>query len=93
MSFEFYSVLSFALNALLCLLFAKILLRWYIMFGVLNEKNEFVIRAQNAVDAIFKPITDPIKRAVPEIYGIDLSLVVVLIVMVGLRFLLNQFLV
>ena len=65
-------------------------MRWFLLFEVLNEDHPWVIGLRNVIDAILSPITNPVKRLVPNLWGIDLSIMAVLTILIGARLFLVQ---
>lgn len=89
MSVELFRYLTFAIDAIFMVLFARIFIMIFTRFEVLNEDHPWVIRAEAFFDALFAPLKNFIKRFIPEFWGIDLSIIVVIFVMVGARMLLG----
>ncbi len=58
------------------------ILSWLVAFNVVNMSNGFVRGVSNALDGIFNPLLRPIRRILPDMGGIDLSpMVLILIIM------------
>jgi YggT family protein len=58
---------------------AMAILSWLIAFGVINIRNDFVRSVWNALLAVTEPILMPIRRRLPNLSGLDLSPVVLLL--------------
>ncbi len=52
---------------------------WLVAFGVINVRNDFVRSIWNALLAVTEPILMPIRRRLPNLGGLDLSPVVLLL--------------
>ena len=66
---------------------------WLIAFGVVNVRNQFV---RTVVDVLFRltePLLRPIRRMLPNLGGVDISPVVVLLGIFFLRHLMVEYLV
>ena len=58
---------------------AMAILSWLIAFGVINIRNDFVRSIWNALMAVTEPVLMPIRRRLPNLGGLDLSPVIVLL--------------
>jgi len=59
-------------------------LSWLVAFDIINMRNRFVYLVGDALNRITEPVYRPIRRFLPEMGGLDLS---PLIVILGLWFL------
>ena len=59
-------------------------LSWLVAFDIVNMRNRFVYLAGDALNRITEPVYRPIRRFLPDMGGLDLS---PLIVILGLWFL------
>lgn len=79
----------FVADALLLLLviaiFASAILSWLFAFDVVNPRNRFVGQLAYALDRFTGPIMAPLRRVIPPLGGIDITPVIVLIVIQGIR--------
>ncbi|MGH6818840.1 MAG: YggT family protein [Methylovirgula sp.] len=55
------------------------ILSWLIAFHVINIYNDFVRSIWNALNAITEPLLRPIRQALPNLGGIDISPVILLL--------------
>lgn len=58
---------------------AMAILSWLVAFGVINIRNDFVRAIWNALLALTEPVLMPIRRRLPNLGGLDLSPVVLLL--------------
>lgn len=58
---------------------AMAILSWLVAFGVINIRNDFVRAIWNALLALTEPVLNPIRRRLPNLGGLDLSPIVVLL--------------
>ena len=61
-------------------------LSWLVAFDIVNMRNRFVYLVGDALNRITEPVYRPIRRFLPDMGGLDLS---PLIVILGLWFLRN----
>ena len=65
---------------------AMVVLSWLFAFNVINMNNQFVRQAHSVITGLTEPVLGRIRRFLPDLGGIDLSPVVLLL---GLMFLKN----
>jgi YggT family protein len=80
-----FAVVHIVTMALTCLIWALIiwaLLSWLIAFNVVNMNNGFVRGVVTGLDRFFNPMLRPIRRILPDMGGIDLApMVLILLIM------------
>jgi YggT family protein len=65
---------------------ASAILSWLVVFGVVNTRNQFVAMAVDFLYRVTEPALRPIRRLMPNLGGIDISPIILII---GLGFLLQ----
>ncbi|MGL4811612.1 MAG: YggT family protein [Beijerinckiaceae bacterium] len=65
---------------------AAVVMSWLIAFNVINTRNQFVSMIVNAIYQLTEPVLAPIRRRMPQMGGLDLSPIVLLL---GIFFLQN----
>ena len=65
---------------------AMVVLSWLFAFNVINMNNQFVRQIHQVITGLTEPVLGRIRRFLPDLGGIDLSPVVLLL---GLMFLKN----
>lgn len=58
---------------------AAVILSWLLAFNVINYSNPFVKSVWQAVNAVTEPLLAPIRRVLPNMGGLDLSPIVLLL--------------
>jgi YggT family protein len=72
-------------------LIAWVVLSWLVAFNVINTRNQFVRMAGDFLDRITEPALRPIRRVLPNLGGIDISpIILLLLIWFGQR-LVNQY--
>ena len=66
------------------IILAMVVMSWLIAFGIINRSNPYVRQIGHALDRLTEPLLRPIRRVLPDLGGIDISPIVLLI---GLQFL------
>ena len=77
------------LSVLYFLVVAHFIMSWLIRFEVLNIRQEFVGQVWYTLQPILDPIYSRIRRFMPDLGGVDLSPIIVLLGIVILRNLLT----
>ncbi len=61
------------------IVFASVVMSWLIAFGIINNGNNFVYSLQKSLYALTEPVYAPIRRMLPDLGGIDVSPIIVLL--------------
>ena len=65
---------------------AAVVMSWLIAFNVINAHNQFVRSLWQGFNAVTEPLLRPIRRMMPDLGGIDISPVILLLACMFLRF-------
>ena len=65
------------------------ILSWLIAFDVINVRNQTVYRIVRALDAVTDPMLRPIRRFLPNLGGIDISPIILILLLQALRILVD----
>ncbi|MFC3695376.1 YggT family protein [Chenggangzhangella methanolivorans] len=72
-------VILLALNLYVWILIVSAILSWLIAFNVVNTRNQVVATIWDFLYRITEPVLRPIRNVLPNMGGIDLSPIVVLL--------------
>lgn len=61
------------------IIIAGVILSWLMAFNVVNAYNPFVRTLWGALNAVTEPLLRPIRRMMPDLGGIDLSPIILLL--------------
>jgi len=78
-------VIQLALNLYVWVIIVQAVMSWLVAFGVVNTRNRFVYSVGNILYRLTEPALAPIRRILPDLGGIDLSPVVLLLVIVFIQ--------
>lgn len=67
------------------IVFIHVILSWLVGFGVLNLRQPLVGQVWDAMNRLLEPVYGPIRRFLPNMGGMDLSPLVVLLGIYALR--------
>lgn len=82
-------VVLLALNILWWIIIASAILSWLLAFNILDYRNNFVRTVADMLYRLTEPLYRPIRNILPNLGGIDLSPLVILLII----FFLQQFIV
>ena len=75
------------------LLIAQAILSWLVSFGVVNRHNRVVAVVGDFLWRVTEPVLRPIRRVLPDLGGIDISPVILILLLWFLRDLMFEYLV
>jgi YggT family protein len=75
-----YQLLQIALNLITVILIVYVVLSWLFAFDVVSRGNAFIDSIWTFARRVTDPILAPVRRLIPPIAGVDLSVLVVLLV-------------
>jgi YggT family protein len=73
-------VLLLALNLYTWIIIAAAVISWLIAFNVVNTRNEFVRSVESFLYRVTEPVLGPIRRILPNLGGIDVSPIILLLI-------------
>lgn len=68
-----------ALRFYMYVVFASVILSWLVAFDVVNMRNRFVYAVGSFLNRMTEPVLRPIRRFLPNLGGIDLSPLVLIL--------------
>jgi YggT family protein len=74
-------LINTVINLFIFILIVQVIMSWLIAFNVVNTRNRFVYMVADVAYKITEPVLRPIRRIMPNLGGIDLSPVVVIILL------------
>jgi YggT family protein len=76
---ELLGFISYLITLYTYVVIAAVIMSWLIGFNVINGHNPFVRSLWQAVTAVTEPLLKPIRRLLPNMGGLDLSPIVLLL--------------
>ncbi len=86
--FLFNSLISLAIF----LVIVTAILSWLVAFDVINLRNPAMYRVVKTLDQLTEPMLRPIRRFLPNLGGIDISPIILLLLLQALRIVVDGFL-
>ncbi len=84
-------LISTLIDLYMYVLIASAILSWLVAFNVINTRNRFVYAVGDFLYRITEPALAPIRRILPNLGGIDLSPVVLILLLIFIRNLLWEY--
>ena len=82
---ELLTFISYLLQLYVYILIAAAVLSWLVAFNVVNARNPIVATIGEFLYRITEPVLRPIRNALPNLGGIDISPVIVILVIVFIQ--------
>ncbi|MHC8508305.1 MAG: YggT family protein [Rhodospirillales bacterium] len=86
----FLKLILTVINLYIWALLISVILTWLVHFRVINTSNQFVYMAGEFLHRITEPALAPIRRVLPNLGGIDLSPMVLILGLIFLKDILAQ---
>ncbi len=80
-----FQTIDLVLDLYTWILIASAVFSWLYAFNVINSSNQFVNSIGRFLYAVTEPVLAPIRRILPNLGGIDVSPIVVLVLIFFLR--------
>ena len=62
-----------------------VIMTWLVQFNVMNMRNQFVAMIGNVLHRLTEPVLRPIRKIMPNLGGLDISPVVLLLLLFFIR--------
>jgi YggT family protein len=86
-------IVIMVLQWVIWLIIAQAILSWLVAFNVVNLHNGFIRQVVHFLDRVTEPLLRPIRRFLPDLGGIDLSPMVLILVIIMIQRLLPSLLI
>ena len=74
------------------ILIGSAIMSWLVAFGVVNTRNQFVRTVVDLLYRLTEPVLRPIRRVMPNLGGVDLSPIILLLALFFVRSLMWEYL-
>ena len=91
--YAFLNLVSTVISIYVWLLIAQAVLSWLVAFGIVNRYNRVVATVGDFLWRVTEPLLRPIRRVLPDLGGIDISPVILILLLWFLRNLMFEYLV
>jgi YggT family protein len=86
-----FAIIDIILRLYTWVIIASAILSWLVAFDVINRRNQFVYTIGNVLYRLTEPALRPIRRFMPNLGGIDLSPIVLLLLIFFVRNLIYRY--
>jgi YggT family protein len=83
-SFLFF-VISSLLGLMILVIIVSAVMSWLVAFNVINLRNSAVYSIVRFLDAVTRPILRPFQRIIPPLGGVDISPIIAILILQGLK--------
>ena len=83
--FALFSTIDFALGLYTWIIIASAIFSWLYAFNVVNSNNRFVAMIGEFLYKATEPALRPIRRIMPDLGGLDISPIILLLIIMFLR--------
>jgi YggT family protein len=90
--YAFLRLLDTVITIYIWLLIAQAVLSWLVAFGIVNRYNRVVTTIGDFLWRVTEPVLRPIRRVLPDLGGIDISPVILILLLWFLRDLMFEYL-
>ena len=80
-----YFIVDALLGLLVLAIIVNAIMSWLFAFDVVNYRNRFVYSVARFLEAVTAPILSPIQRIIPTLGGVDISPIIALLIIQGIR--------
>lgn len=81
-----FYVIDIALGLYMWLVIAAAILSWLVAFNVVNTRNQVVAMLGDFLYRITEPALRPIRNLMPDLGGIDISPVILILIIIFIRY-------
>ena len=90
MGYAIVWLVSNIINLMIWFIIAQAILSWLVAFDVVNYRNRFVYSVGTFLDWVTAPLLEPFRRIIPNLGGIDISPIVVILLLQFISVLFNR---
>jgi YggT family protein len=83
-------ILLYIIEIVWWIVIAHVVMSWLVGFNVLNRHQPLVNSIWTGLNRLLEPIYGPIRRVLPEMGGLDLSPLVLLVILYAIRVVLQR---
>jgi YggT family protein len=82
---ELLSFINMLIQLYIWIIIAGAIMSWLIAFNVINPYNQFVRSLWTALNALTEPLLRPIRRRMPDLGGVDISPMILILICVFIQ--------
>ncbi len=86
----FLTIFNMLVDLVFWIIIIQVILSWLVAFDILNLRQPFVYQVWNGLNRLTEPVFRPIRNFLPDMGGIDLSPMIVLLGLIALQVIVNN---
>ena len=87
---SFLTIFNVLVDLAFWIIIIQVILSWLVAFDILNLRQPFVYQVWNGLNRLTEPVFRPIRNFLPDMGGIDLSPMIVLLGLFALQVIVNN---
>ena len=92
MGFALVWLVNAVVTLMIWCIIASAILSWLIAFSVVNTRNDLVRSIWNLLDAVTEPALRPIRNILPNLGGVDISPIILILLIIFIQNLIVDYL-
>lgn len=76
-----FEIIDIVIYIYIRILLVAVVMSWLVQFNVINTRNRFVYMVMDALHRLTDPVLRPIRRILPDMGGLDISPVVLMLIL------------
>lgn len=84
------TIFNLLINFAWWIIIIQAILSWLVAFDVINLRQPFIYNLWNGLNRLTEPVYRPIRRMMPDLGGIDITPIVVLLLLTVLQVVVNN---
>ena len=85
-----FQILMLLIDIAFFIVIVHIIMSWLISFGVLNTGQQLVAQIWHGLNQLLEPVYGPIRRRLPQMGGLDLAPLIVIVALYALEIILRN---
>ncbi len=86
-----FGLINTVLQLVIWAVIISAILSWLIAFGVVDMRNRFVFLVNDSLNRLTDPMLAPIRRILPNLGGVDISPLALILLLIFAQSLLNEY--
>lgn len=86
-----FGLINTVLSLVIWAVIISAVLSWLIAFGVVDVRNRFVFLVNDSLNRLTEPMLAPIRRFLPNLGGVDISPLALILLLIFAQNLLNEY--
>jgi len=85
MIFAIINLLNAIITLIIVVLLVQVVLSWLFAFDIVSRRNRFVMSVFEFTSRLTDPLLRPLRKLIPPIAGVDLSVLVLMLILYFIR--------